>query len=119
MTLAWRRVSAPPGGASGSVRLLAPLAMAFGVFACAPAGNQSAAPPIYSVDKSGPDWVANFNEGGTVRVHLKCDSGEQSFISAAVHAGRPVHIKPGQWLEWVSPKFMSGMVTPLPGLRNC
>jgi hypothetical protein len=119
MTLARRRVSAPHGGVNGSVRRLAPLAVAFGVFACAPAYNKSAAPPAYSVDKSGPDWVATFNEGGTVRVHLKCDSGEQSFISAAVHAGSPVHIKPGQWLEWVAAKFLSVTVTPLPDLRNC
>lgn len=119
MTPAIRRVSAPHGGAFGSARRLAPLALAFGVFACVPANSQNAAPPSYSVDKSGPDWVATFSSGGTVRVHLRCDSGEQSFISTAVHAGRPVHIKPGQWLEWVVPKFMSGTVSPLPDLRNC
>jgi hypothetical protein len=60
-----------------------------------------------------------FSTSGVIRVHLRCDSGEQAYISAEVHRGRPIHIKPGRWVEWVDTKFMSAVAAPIAGLRHC
>jgi hypothetical protein len=72
--------------------------------------------PAYTVDRSSPDWVVTFSGGGVVRAHLKCDSGEASFITEWVGPAKAIHIKPGQWLEWVGP---GGKVISPPDLRNC
>ena len=89
---------------------LAGVALALGLSAC------GGPPPAYTVDRSAPDWVVTFSGGGVVRAHLKCDSGKQSFITEPISPGWPVHIKPGQWLEWVGP---GGKVVALTDLRNC
>ena len=86
------------------------------LLACTPAVLRA---PSYHVDKSSPDWIVVFHTNGVIRLHLRCDSGEESYISTEVHRGRPFHIKPGQWVEWVATKFMTAVVAPIPNLRNC
>ena len=95
---------------------IAAMALAVGLAGCAPAVLKA---PGYTVDKSDPDWLVVFRTAGVVRVHLKCDSGPHAYVSTEVRPGRPFHVKPGQWLEWVAPKFMSAVIVPLPNLRNC
>jgi hypothetical protein len=96
--------------------LVAASVLAFGVCGCAPTILKA---PRYRVDKTSPDWVAVFSTSGVIRVHLRCDSGEQAYLSTEVHRGRPIHIKPGQWVEWVDTKFMSAVAAPIAGLRHC
>jgi hypothetical protein len=96
--------------------LIAASVLAFGMCGCAPAVLKA---PRYRVDKTSPDWVAVFNSNGVIRIHLRCDAGGPAYIGAEVRRGRPIHIRPGQWVEWVDTKFMTAVAAPIAGLRHC
>lgn len=68
--------------------------------ACRPATTEPV--PTYSLDRSGAEWVVVFATPGVVRMHLACqdEPGHITALSAAVGPNRPIHIKPGQWVEW-------------------
>jgi hypothetical protein len=75
-------------------------------------------PPVYTVDKSSSDWVVVFQIQGVVRAHQTCGA-TSGWITEEVRPGKPLHVKPGQWLEWIQWRGLTATVVPMLDLNHC